>query len=54
MPGFTRKMDPVPDHGEQSYQGSGRLAGKKTIITGAIAASAARWPSRSRARAPTC
>ena len=34
MPGFTRKMDPVPDHGEQSYQGSGRLAGKKAIITG--------------------
>ena len=34
MPGFTRKMDPVPDHGEQSYKGSGRLAGKKAIITG--------------------
>ena len=34
MPGFTRKMVPVPDHGEQSYKGSGRLAGKKAIITG--------------------
>jgi hypothetical protein len=34
MPGFTRKMEPVPDHGEQSYKGSGRLAGKKAIITG--------------------
>ena len=34
MPGFTRKMDPVPDHGEQSYKGSGRLAGRKAIITG--------------------
>ncbi|MEA2965081.1 MAG: hypothetical protein QOI46_5179, partial [Alphaproteobacteria bacterium] len=34
MPGFTGKMDPVPDHGEQSYKGSGRLAGKKAIITG--------------------
>ena len=28
-------MDPVPDHGEKSYRGSGRLAGKKAIITGA-------------------
>jgi len=34
MPGVTGKMDPVPDHGEQSYKGSGRLAGKKAIITG--------------------
>ena len=28
-------MDPTPDHGEQSYQGTGRLTGKKTVITGA-------------------
>lgn len=28
-------MNPVPDHGEQSYRGSGRLNGRKTIITGA-------------------
>jgi NAD(P)-dependent dehydrogenase (short-subunit alcohol dehydrogenase family) len=34
MPGVTKKMEPVPDHGEQSYKGSGRLAGKKAIITG--------------------
>jgi NAD(P)-dependent dehydrogenase (short-subunit alcohol dehydrogenase family) len=34
MPGFTKKMEPVPDHGEASYKGSGRLAGKKAIITG--------------------
>ena len=27
-------MDPPPDYGEASYQGSGRLAGKKTLITG--------------------
>jgi NAD(P)-dependent dehydrogenase (short-subunit alcohol dehydrogenase family) len=27
-------MDPEPDHGEESYQGSGRLAGKKAVITG--------------------
>src|ERR1700709_1095070 len=35
MPGRTDAMDPRPDHGEASYRGSGRLAGKKTIITGA-------------------
>ena len=34
MPGFTGRMDPVPDHGERSYRGSGRLAGKKAVITG--------------------
>ena len=33
-PGTTSAMQPQPDHGEQSYQGSGRLAGKKAIITG--------------------
>jgi NAD(P)-dependent dehydrogenase (short-subunit alcohol dehydrogenase family) len=35
MPGRTEDMRPVPDHGETSYRGSGRLAGKKAIITGA-------------------
>jgi NAD(P)-dependent dehydrogenase (short-subunit alcohol dehydrogenase family) len=35
VPGSSAEMDPKPDHGEQSYKGSGRLAGKKTIITGA-------------------
>ena len=34
MPGVTSKMQPLPDHGEMSYQGSGRLAGKKAVITG--------------------
>jgi hypothetical protein len=34
-PGTTAAMDPTPDHGEQSYRGSGRLAGKKAVITGA-------------------
>lgn len=27
-------MDPKPDHGEPSYKGSGRLLGKRAIITG--------------------
>lgn len=34
IPGRTEAMDPRPDHGESSYKGSGRLAGKKTIVTG--------------------
>jgi len=34
MPGHTAAMQPRPDHGEQSYKGSGRLAGKKAVITG--------------------
>ncbi len=33
-PGLSSKMDPVPDHGENSYVGSGRLAGRKALITG--------------------
>lgn len=33
-PGLASKMDPVPDHGEESYKGSGRLAGRKALITG--------------------
>ncbi len=34
-PGQTTRLDPRPDHGEQSYRGSGRLAGKAAVITGA-------------------
>jgi len=33
-PGLASKMDPRPDHGETSYNGSGRLAGRKALITG--------------------
>jgi NAD(P)-dependent dehydrogenase (short-subunit alcohol dehydrogenase family) len=33
-PGLASKMDPVPDHGEKSYRGSGRLLGRKALITG--------------------
>jgi NAD(P)-dependent dehydrogenase (short-subunit alcohol dehydrogenase family) len=35
MPGSSAAMDPPPDYGEASYRGSGRLEGKKAIITGA-------------------
>jgi NAD(P)-dependent dehydrogenase (short-subunit alcohol dehydrogenase family) len=33
-PGLASKMNPPPDHGEKSYRGSGRLAGRKALITG--------------------
>ena len=33
-PGLASKMDPPPDHGETSYKGSGRLLGRKALITG--------------------
>jgi NAD(P)-dependent dehydrogenase (short-subunit alcohol dehydrogenase family) len=33
-PGLASKMDPRPDHGEKSYRGSGRLMGRKALITG--------------------
>jgi NAD(P)-dependent dehydrogenase (short-subunit alcohol dehydrogenase family) len=34
MPGTSSRMDPRPDYGETTYKGSGRLAGKKAVITG--------------------
>ena len=33
-PGYTKEMKPLPDHGERSYKGSGRLKGKRAVITG--------------------
>ncbi|MFD1770445.1 SDR family oxidoreductase [Sphingobacterium suaedae] len=33
-PGLASKMEPLPDHGEQSYVGSGRLRGRKALVTG--------------------
>jgi hypothetical protein len=33
-PGLASRMEPPPDHGEKSYRGSGRLAGRKALITG--------------------
>jgi NAD(P)-dependent dehydrogenase (short-subunit alcohol dehydrogenase family) len=34
VPGVQAEMDPVPDCGERSYQGSGKLTGRKAVITG--------------------
>ena len=33
-PGLESEMDPKPDYGEETYRGTGRLEGKKAIITG--------------------
>jgi NAD(P)-dependent dehydrogenase (short-subunit alcohol dehydrogenase family) len=33
-PGATRAMEPEPDHGEDSYRGTGQLLGLKAVITG--------------------
>ncbi len=35
VPGLAADMNPRPDHGEASYRGSGRLLGRRAIITGA-------------------
>lgn len=33
-PGLASRMNPRPDHGEDTYRGSGRLAGRRALITG--------------------
>jgi NAD(P)-dependent dehydrogenase (short-subunit alcohol dehydrogenase family) len=33
-PGLASKMNPRPDHGETSYRGSGKLVGRKALVTG--------------------
>jgi len=33
-PGVLGEMDPRPDHGEENYRGSGKLTGKRAVITG--------------------
>jgi NAD(P)-dependent dehydrogenase (short-subunit alcohol dehydrogenase family) len=34
-PGLAQEMNPKPDHGEDSYRGSGRLEGRRALVTGA-------------------
>lgn len=34
FPGSSAKLVPQPDHGEQSYTGSGRLSGRRALVTG--------------------
>ena len=33
-PGLDKKLKPAADHGEETYEGSGRLKGRKALITG--------------------
>jgi NAD(P)-dependent dehydrogenase (short-subunit alcohol dehydrogenase family) len=35
VPGLASRMEPEPDHGETSYKGSGKLTGRRALITGA-------------------
>jgi NAD(P)-dependent dehydrogenase (short-subunit alcohol dehydrogenase family) len=35
VPGLAGEMTPRPDHGEESYVGSGRLEGRRAVVTGA-------------------
>jgi hypothetical protein len=51
-PGSDEEMNPKADHGESSYEGTGRLEGRHALITGADSASAVRllWPLRERER----
>jgi hypothetical protein len=56
-PGLAARMAPKPDHGETSYKGSGKLVGRKALVTGADSGSAAQPPSLSPVRAltsPSC
>lgn len=49
-PGLASQMDPRPDHGETSYKGSGRLAGRKALITGGDSGRDVPQPSHTRAK----
>jgi NAD(P)-dependent dehydrogenase (short-subunit alcohol dehydrogenase family) len=33
-PGRDHQLDPPADHGQQSYRGTGKLAGRKAVVTG--------------------
>src|SRR3979409_1072496 len=53
-PGRTGEMNPRPDHGEESYRGSGRLAGKAAMITGADSGIGRAVAIAYARKAPTC
>ena len=42
-PGLTGLMKPIPDHGEESYKGAGRLKGKVVSLPGRIPVSVGPW-----------
>ena len=41
VPGLAKDMNPMPDHGEETYRGSGRLKGRKAVVTGDVEPAAA-------------
>ena len=47
-PGLQSRMTPVPDLGEETYRGTGRLTGRKALITGADSGIGARRRHRLR------
>ncbi|XNM86502.1 hypothetical protein ACLK18_17035 [Escherichia coli] len=52
-PGIQAKMTPVPDCGEKTYVGSGRLKDRKALVTGGICGSVALPPSLTRVKGLT-
>ncbi len=52
-PGLDSELVSPADHGEQTYRGTGRLVGRKALVTGADSGSGARSRSPSPARVPT-
>ena len=34
QPGLTEETNPTPDHGESTYKGTGKLTGRRALITG--------------------
>lgn len=52
-PGLASEMKPIPDHGETSYIGSGKLEGKKPSSPAVTLVSGARWPSLMRVKVLT-
>src|SRR5919112_6670630 len=53
QPGLTAPMDPQPDHGELSYEGSDKLEGKAALITGGDSGIGRPWPLPSHVKAQT-
>ena len=49
-PGLDSELTPAAEHGEDTYRGSGRLTGRRALVTGADSGIGERWRRRSRSR----